>query len=257
MVISYPGYWLGQVSSFGNLAVSPLSVELADRCAAELRDHGNPYTHYCRAMYYDHVPRDRELAEEAWEKAVTNSTGDLWRTIYTSFLLEHYGIERALAEFEKAGKNRSLFSMSFEARLLALDSPERKQRAAAMWEQIGKKDREERPVVISVPAILGDRIGIRRVAGNWRQDGVNWLVPRLEYLTGEVTEEDFVSDYRASSLLLVAMEAIGANDREKAMRYLEQVEDQWPLVHYEALWAKGILAEMRRRPDWPVMPVSN
>ena len=217
----------------------------ADECADILRASKNPGTWSELARYYHTVKEDGPRGEEAMRKATEYSSGDLWRTFYTVPLLEHYGIERALEEFDKA-EERSLFSLAKEAMLLALDGrPE----AADMWEAIGDADPEERPGALLVPIIFGDAEGLHRVREKWKGYGTQLAI---RYYFGELAEDEME---RQQDRFLIAMKALSDGDRDKALEMLQSIADEKHKVGFNRLWTFGILAEMKGRPDWPKLPL--
>ena len=203
--------------------------------------------HFVRALYLVDVKHDIPAAKRAWQDVIKYSTGDLWITFYSAFLLEHEGYEQAVSQFRIP--NRSYSSQAWETLLLALGSGERRARAANTWEHIGNMSSHNRHLVLQTAFLLNDEDGILRASKNWTE--TTWLGSRFELASGELSEESFIDQNDNSGPFLVAMRRLNEGERDEAIRLLESCDELGSFTLYDQLWRRGILAEMKRRPNWP------
>ena len=226
-------------------------IKIGDECADVLANSKDPTKQVARAFYFDDVKEDLDDAKDAWISVVNNSSGDLWRSLYAAFLLRSDGIEEALKQFQTL-EERSDVSLAWESVLLALDSDERRAKAAAIWERANKTALVEKFALINTLVLLGHEEGLQTVSRTWTKPA--WLLPNIDFATGRISERVLCekSDSEGASDLahhLIALKSLRDGNREKAMRHLRIVADKWPFS--KDYWARGILREMERRPNWP------
>ena len=229
--------------------IDPSYLEYATKSADGLHESERPRDLAHLAWFYDHVHGDSKTAGRLYRRAAEKESGDLWQSLYASFLLRTKSYKAAVAEFDKSD-NRSPFSQSRQAVLLCLD-PTGHDRAAAMWKQVAKDSPLEQNVLIFVPLLLNDESSFNRDAAWWSFS--DWTKAAYAFHSGDLSETQLLADHPMRGQYFIAMRALRAGDRERAVREFEKLEFaryELPLAS-EQIWAAGILAEMRRRPDWP------
>ena len=203
---------------------------------------------FTRVQYLTEISADVAATREAWNCVIKHSDGDLFATFYAAFLLEHDGYEKAVAEFAKL-HSRSHASLAWEATLLALDSTERRAKAASIWEQVGIESPNDRHLAIHTACLLDDQEAFQRIARDWTFP--EWMPFQIGYLTGERTESELIKVSPKSGSYLAALRALNRGERDRAIELLKSIDDFGLSPDANQLWARGILAEMERRPDWP------
>lgn len=223
-------------------------VSLGDEYQHSLRESQVARRHFTRVKYLTEISEDVDATRDAWKCVIKHSDGDLFTTFYAAFLLEHDGYEKAAAEFSRLS-SRSHASLAWEATLLALDSKKRRERAASIWEQIGNESPNDRHLAIHTACLLDDQEAFKRIAREWTYP--EWMPFQIGYLTGERTESELIKVGPTSGSYLAALRALNRGERSRAIELLQSIDELGLSPDANQLWARGILAEMERRPNWP------
>ena len=223
-------------------------IPIGDECATFLTDSKVPTMQLARALYYSGVRANDADAKDAWIAAVNNGSGDLWGTLYAAFLLRTEGIEKAFDQFETL-TDRSDGSLAWESVLLALDSDQRRARAAEIWSKAGDMFQGLRQTMIFTGVLLGDKDGLRATTRDWTEPP--YLLPWIDFAIGKIGESELLQSCDTSfksdtAHVLIAMQSLHEGNREKAMRHLQEVAGKGSFTR--DFWAGGILEEMKRRP---------
>ena len=223
-------------------------LAIGDEYQHSLRESQVAKRHFTRVQYLTEISEDVAATRDAWDCVIQHSDGDLFATFYAAFLLEHDGYEEAIAEFSKL-HSRSHASLAWESTLLALDSKERRAKAASTWERVGNESPNDRHLAIHTACLLDDQEGFQRIAKTWTHP--EWMPFQIGYLTGERTEAEVIEFGPKSGTYLAALRALNRGERNRAIELLESIDEFGLSPDANQLWARGILAEMGRRPNWP------
>lgn len=226
-------------------------LSFADTLAASLIEDKVPREVTLVAWYYDHVRGDLDKAELAWQRACDLSDGDLYHIQFSAFLLRKEGVDKALARIGES-KNRSINPIHKEALLLSLQ-PSGYERANEIW--VTAKSQPGLSLSASLVAMmLGKRTEVRDAF----QEGktIEHFRPYFQYMLDDINEEELTSarpNSDARNHYFIGLKALRNGHREEAIQAFEKIKNvrfRMPFSYHE-LFGAGILAEMKRRPDWP------
>jgi len=240
------------VSKSKGVVVDKKLLALADQAASDLFQDKVPFTLVMCAWYFDHIRGNMDEADRYWKRACELSTGDLFHSWYSAFLLEHRGVDAAIAIYDTA-KSRSIHGKSKEAWLLAMTDG-RHEEAEVIWSAFQDQDSEERWSAMIVPFLLGDVEAVRETADDWTT-GFDWAFPHRDYLIDRGPAVEYEGSDWPRNRLIVGFKHLRNGRREKAMQAFESITDvrlQMPRPEaMDSLYAAGILKQMKDNAGWP------
>lgn len=243
---------IGLVSKSKGVPVDKKLLALADQAAFDLRHDQVPSTLVMCAWYFDHIRGNIDEADQYWKRACEFSSGDLFHSWYSAFLLEHRGVDAAITIYDSA-KSRSIHGKSKEGWLLALTNG-RHEEAEAIWNDFQDKDSEERWSAMIIPFLLGDVETVRDTVDDWTT-GFDWAFSHRDYMIDRGPIMEYEGRDWPRNRLIVGLKHLRNGRREKAMQAFESIKDirlQMPRAEaMDSLYAAGILKQMTDNAGWP------